>query len=72
MISLNHLSFWYEKTPVLSDITLTIKEKELVGLIGANGSGKTTLIKQLNGLLLPLKGSVEVTASQHPDQGSTA
>ena len=45
---------------VLSDVSLTVSEGEIVTLIGPNGSGKTTLIKVLLGLLKPDGGSVRL------------
>lgn len=42
----------------LSDINLSIRKGEFVGILGANGSGKTTLLKLLNGLLRPTKGGL--------------
>jgi ABC-type branched-subunit amino acid transport system ATPase component len=42
----------------LNGVTLSIREKELVGLIGPNGSGKTTLFNCITGLLKPEDGSI--------------
>ena len=39
-------------------VDLTVREGEVVGIVGHNGSGKTTLAKHLNGLLTPDEGSV--------------
>ncbi len=46
--------------PVLNDVTFSITEGEVVGLLGRNGSGKTTLIHIAMGLLFPQNGSVRV------------
>lgn len=43
---------------VLSDINITIRPGEAVGLLGANGSGKSTLVKALLGLIQPTAGNV--------------
>jgi ABC-type multidrug transport system ATPase subunit len=37
--------------PALSDVGLTIREGEVLGLIGPNGAGKTTLLESIAGLL---------------------
>ena len=42
----------------LNNINLSIKENELIGLIGHTGSGKSTLIQTFNGLLAPTEGKV--------------
>lgn len=44
----------------LDDVSLTIEDGELVGLLGHTGSGKTTLAQHLNGLLKPTSGRVLV------------
>ncbi|MEN2740255.1 nitrate/sulfonate/bicarbonate ABC transporter ATP-binding protein [Microbacterium sp. X-17] len=46
-----------EKT-VLSDITLSIREGEIVALLGRSGSGKSTLLRCIAGLISPTKGTV--------------
>ncbi len=44
----------------VDNITLTVKRREIVGILGANGSGKSTLIRILSTLLLPDTGTVRV------------
>jgi zinc transport system ATP-binding protein len=43
---------------VLQDVTLSIREGEIVTLIGPNGSGKTTLLRALLGIERPAQGRV--------------
>ena len=44
----------------LNDVSLTIEDGELIGLLGHTGSGKTTLVQHLNGLIKPTSGRVVV------------
>jgi ABC-2 type transport system ATP-binding protein len=44
----------------VDNVTLTIKRREIVGILGANGSGKSTLIRMLSTLLIPDVGSVKI------------
>lgn len=53
-----HISISFGGTPVLTDITLEVKEGERVGLVGVNGAGKSTLLKILAKELTPEKGEV--------------
>ena len=48
------------KVHALENITLSIEEGKIVGLLGPNGSGKTTLIKIINGLLTPTAGELTI------------
>lgn len=50
----------YITKTALKDVSLEIKQGEMVGLIGANGAGKTTLVKILAGIIHPSGGSVSV------------
>jgi zinc transport system ATP-binding protein len=43
---------------ILSDVSLTVRAGEFLGLIGPNGGGKTTLLRSLLGLLPPTQGTI--------------
>lgn len=44
----------------VDDLTLSVKEGEVVGFIGPNGAGKTTTIKTLMGFIFPTSGAARV------------
>jgi len=44
---------------VLDDVSLTLHENEIVGLLGRSGSGKSTLLRSIAGLLTPSGGKVD-------------
>jgi NitT/TauT family transport system ATP-binding protein len=46
-----------EPMPVLVNIDLTIREGEIVGLLGRSGSGKSTLLRTVGGLISPSSGA---------------
>ncbi len=50
----------YGERTVLSDVSFSLRQGTLTGLIGPNGSGKSTLIKVVLGLLRPWQGRVQV------------
>lgn len=50
----------YKVFPAVKDISLQIKQGEMVGYIGENGAGKSTTIKMLTGILTPTSGTVRV------------
>lgn len=52
-------------TPILADVSLTLRPGELVGLIGPNGAGKTTLLRVLAGLMPPNWGSLLYDGADH-------
>ncbi|KRM71421.1 energy-coupling factor ABC transporter ATP-binding protein [Lacticaseibacillus brantae] len=61
-ISVSHLNYHYADSDrlALNDINFDVAAGEWVAIIGHNGSGKSTLAKNLNGLLAPDSGTVEV------------
>ena len=58
MIQIKDLGFSYGNTPVLKNITMTLEEGHIYGLLGENGVGKTTLLSLLCGLKKPMAGSI--------------
>ena len=58
IISIHNVSKYYKTKKALDDVSFTIDEGELFGLLGVNGAGKTTLIKILCGLTKKSDGSV--------------
>ena len=60
MIKIDHLSKKYNDNVVLDDISLEIKQGDVVGIIGPSGTGKSTLLRCVNRLETPEKGTVTI------------
>jgi branched-chain amino acid transport system ATP-binding protein len=58
VLKLTDLVVHYGKIQALKGITITIKQGEIVTLIGANGAGKTSTLHAVSGLIKPTSGSV--------------
>jgi branched-chain amino acid transport system ATP-binding protein len=59
MLRLNEIQTFYGKVQVLKEISLDVKDREIVTLIGANGAGKTTTLRAISGLVRPASGGIE-------------
>jgi branched-chain amino acid transport system ATP-binding protein len=57
MLELKNVSAAYGPVRALYDVSVMVKQGEIVTLIGANGAGKTTMLRTISGLLRPLRGS---------------
>ena len=64
MIEIKNLKKSYGDTEVLKDISLSIKEGEIYGLIGHSGAGKSTLLRCINGLENYNEGSMSVMGNE--------
>ncbi|MFP4168984.1 MAG: metal ABC transporter ATP-binding protein [Desulfonatronovibrionaceae bacterium] len=62
-VELDKVSFAYDESPVLKDISLRVENRDFLAMIGPNGGGKTTLLKIILGLLKPDQGRVAVFGS---------
>ena len=61
MLSITGLSKRYDDGQVaLEDVSLDVKEGEILALLGPNGAGKTTLISAVCGLVVPTEGQINV------------
>ncbi|MEM9079275.1 MAG: ABC transporter ATP-binding protein [Verrucomicrobiota bacterium] len=58
-----------DRTEVLADINLSVKENEFVAVIGFSGSGKSTLMNLLSGLLPPTTGKVLLAGKEVTEPG---
>jgi cobalt/nickel transport system ATP-binding protein len=60
-VEVSRLVFQYgDGRPALNDLSLRIDPGERLGIIGPSGAGKSTLLLHLNGILLPVSGSVRI------------
>ena len=55
-----HLTFAYDRDPVMTDVTLTVPKGGLTVIVGQSGIGKSTLLKLLLGLYWPRSGRLTI------------
>ncbi len=58
LINIENLSFSYGINEIFNQLSLSIQEKEMIGLVGRNGSGKSTFLRLLAGQLTPDSGVI--------------
>jgi len=58
MLKVDNLHAGYGRIPVLSGISFTVAEREVIGVLGHNGMGKTTLLKTLIGQVPLTRGKI--------------
>jgi branched-chain amino acid transport system ATP-binding protein len=58
LLEVKDLKVAYGKIQAIKGISLTVKQGEIVTLVGANGAGKTTLLKTISGILKPSDGVI--------------
>ena len=58
ILSLQSISFSYDKTPVLKDLSYEFEKGKMYCIIGKSGAGKTTLLSLLSGLAKPTAGDI--------------
>ncbi|MDC0078216.1 ABC transporter ATP-binding protein [Deltaproteobacteria bacterium] len=77
MLKIDRISSRYAQVQVLNDVSLEVREGEVLGLLGRNGAGKSTLLKSIMGLVDVNTGSIsmddvilsELQAHQIPKNG---
>ena len=72
MLTIEGLHVYYGAINALHDVSLEVKEGEVVSIIGSNGAGKSTLLRTISGLLRPREGTVNFLGQEiqetPPDQ----
>ncbi|MEG2450997.1 MAG: ATP-binding cassette domain-containing protein [Clostridia bacterium] len=66
-IETTHLKKCYGKKVVVDDVSFTLREGDIYGLIGKNGAGKTTLIRMILGLAAPTSGEISLNGASSPE-----
>ena len=57
---------FFEEFWALRDVSLSVKQGEIMGLVGLNGAGKSTLLKIVAGVLKPTEGNIKVRGTVAP------
>lgn len=69
MLRLTDVHSYYGPSHVLQGVSMEVKEKEIVCLLGRNGVGKTTTLKSIMGIVQPRSGKIEFEGreiTRHP------
>ncbi len=59
-LEISKLHSWYGESHILHDVNLSVKEGEVVTLLGRNGAGRTTTMRAIMGLTGTRTGSIKV------------
>ena len=75
VIEVENLTYAWDTTPIIKDLSTLILRKDKIGIIGPNGCGKSTLVNLLLGKLQPTSGDIDLGTNleiaffdQHRDQ----
>ncbi|MES2127226.1 MAG: ABC transporter ATP-binding protein [Pseudomonadota bacterium] len=60
VLEISNLQAWYGESHILHDVSLSVKEGEVVTLLGRNGAGRTTTLRAIMGLTGARKGSIKI------------
>jgi branched-chain amino acid transport system ATP-binding protein len=58
MLRTEGISVFYGAIQALNDVSIEVKQGEIVAIIGSNGAGKSTLLRTISGLLRPRTGEI--------------
>ena len=64
LLRIENLHAWYGESHVLHGLNLTLKEGEVITLLGRNGSGRTTTLKAILGLVSKRTGSIKIHGTE--------
>ncbi len=70
VLECEHLTKRYGELIAVNDVSFSVGEGEIFGLVGPNGAGKTTLIEMIEGLRVPDSGSIKALGLDPAGHGS--
>lgn len=60
MLKVENVTKYYDKLKAVDNLSFTVKEGEIFGLLGVNGAGKTTTFRMIMGLIDPSDGKISI------------
>lgn len=70
MIEAYNISKSFDDIKAVDNVTITIKEGQVFGLIGTNGAGKSTILRMMAGVLKPDEGEIQIDGKELQDNPS--
>ncbi|WP_299689981.1 ABC transporter ATP-binding protein [uncultured Tateyamaria sp.] len=64
VLQIDNLESYYGPIMAIRGVSLTVREGQIVTVLGANGAGKTTLLKTVSGVMDPEKGTVRMQGTE--------
>jgi len=64
LLEIKNIDVLYDDFQVIWDVSLNVKEGEMVALLGPNGSGKSTILNTTSNLIIPKKGSIQFQGNE--------
>jgi branched-chain amino acid transport system ATP-binding protein len=58
LLSIEGLQAGYGDVPILWDVSMEVRQREIIGLVGGNGAGKSTLLNVISGGISAKKGKI--------------
>lgn len=72
IISLEKVTKSFSGTPVINNLSFSVRKGEILGVLGPNGAGKTTTIRLINGVIYPDSGRMTVAGFDPVSAGDEA
>ena len=72
LLALDKANTFYGKSHILRDVSLDVRQNEIVALLGRNGAGKSTLLKTITGIAPPATGDIRLGETNIARQSSAA
>lgn len=68
MLKIENINVFRDNTHILHDVSLDVKQGEIVALIGANGAGKTTTLRTISAFLKVKSGSITYKPNKNDEK----